>query len=587
MTARRGPWRGPFSLRWVAFVLLVWPALAAAQVQTNSTTTPLGRALMAERNGAYADAAIQYAAILKLQPASVGALLGMEHVLPRLDRRAELMPLVERALAADSTSVGILGVAVRIFATAGQSDSARKYVERWSAGAPKDDDPYREWLEAATQSRDLLQARLALDLGRQRLGAGALTIERAELLQRAGDVAGATEAWVVVVRATPPFRDGAVGALAQLPAAQRGLSRETLQKDGSREARQMLGLLLGRWGEPAEGLAMLRAALPPDPEGATALLRSLFDELHGRVDRASRLAGAATLEAIGQRESGPAMAQTMMAAARAFADAGDERNARRVLAVIAASPAAPGGMATAASTTLLQVLIAEGKPAEAERALGELGSKVDVDEHDRLARRVALAWVRSGDLARAEQLIVRDSSVQGFDLRGRLRLFRGDLAGANDLLKQAGPYDEEREQALARVTLLTLIQAIGVDSVPALGNALSALERGDSARAISGLTALATTLKPGGAAETRLLAERIVLATRDTAGALRLLHAADAKEAPAARAAARLDIARLSIAAGRPAEARSELEQLILDDPESAVVPEARRLRDALRGAIP
>ena len=566
------------------------PVGLAAQAQpnqTNSTATPLGRALMSERNGAYSDAATQYATVLKTQPASVGALIGMEHVLPKLDRRAELLPLVKAALAADSTSVGILGIAVRTFVATGFPDSARKYTERWSARSPNDDEPYREWLEAATQARDLAQARVALDLGRQRLGPGALGIERADLLQQAGDIAGAAQEWIAIVRATPQFRDGAVGQLAQVAPAQRALVRDGLQRNGSLEARQMLGLLLGRWGESAEAVATVLAALPPEKEPATTLLRALLDELRLRFDKASRLASAAIFEAIGQREAAAASARTMMDAARAYADAGDERNARRVLALVGASPAAPGGMATAASTTLLEVLIAEGKAAEAERSLAALGGQVDPDEHDRLARRIAMAWIRKGEFSRAEELIVHDSSTQGFDLRGRLQLFRGDLAGANDLLKQAGPYDEEREQALERVTLLTLIQAIGRDSLPALGDALSALERGDSSRAIRGLATLAAVLKPGGAAETRLLAARIALATRDTANGLALLRAADVKEAPATAAAARLDIARISIAAGRTAEARSELEQLILDFPESAVVPEARRLRDTVRGAVP
>ena len=44
--------------------------------------------------------------------------------------------------------------------------------------------------------------------------------------------------------------------------------------------------------------------------------------------------------------------------------------------LVSASPGAPGGMATAASTTMLQVLIAEGKAAEAERALAALGNQL-------------------------------------------------------------------------------------------------------------------------------------------------------------------------------------------------------------------
>jgi hypothetical protein len=570
---------------------LIWiPALLVAQaqpIQTNSTSTPLGRALMAERNGAYADAARQYAGILQAQPANMGALLGMEHVLPRLDRRAELVPLVAAALAADSTSIGIFGVAVRTFVAAGFPDSARKYTERWADRSPRDDQPYREWLEAATEARDLAQARMALDLGRQRLGAGALSIERAGLLQRTGDIVGATQEWLAVVRDNPPFRDGAIGQLAQVTPAQRPLVRRTLQQDSSPDARLMLGLLLGRWGESADAVALVTASLPRETESALPILRQLLDELRLRFDKPSRLATAAVLEAIAHREAAPASTRTLVDAARAYADADDERNARRVLALIATEPGAPANEAGTTSTTMVQVLIAEGKSADAERALAKLGTGVDPDEHDRLARRIAMSWVRAGDLARADALIVHDSSTDGFDLRGRLRLFRGDLAGANDLLKAAGPYADEREQALERITLLTLIQAIGVDSLPALGGALIALERGDSARAVQQLGALAGMLKPGGAAETRLLAARVALALRDTAGAVALLRAADVKESPAAAAAARLDIARIDVAAGRVAQARTQLEQLIIDFPESAVVPEARRLRDTLPAAVP
>lgn len=568
--------------------LLLLPSLLAAQAQpTNSTATPMGRAAMAERNGAYADAAAQYLAILKTQPASLGALVGMEHVLPLIGRRDSLIPLVQKALEADSASVGILGVAVRAFASTGHPDSARKYVDRWAARAPNDADPYREWSDAALIARDVVQAKLALDVGRQRLGPNTLSIERATLMQRSGDIAAAAQEWVQVVRETPPFREGAVSVLAQVVPAMRQVARDALTKDGSREARQMLGLLEVHWGSPTEGAATIRAALPTDSAGATMLLRSLYDALRPHEDRPSRLAMAATLEAIGARENGSASVHTLMDAARLYADAGDERNARRLLAVVAGNPAAPSGMATSASATLLGVLIAEGKAAEAERVLTELGDKLGPDEHDRLARRIAMAWARAGEFDKAELLVAADSSTAGFDLRGRLDVFRGDLAGANDMLKQAGPYDEEREQALERVSLLSLIQAIGADSSVELGRALLTLERGDSTRAIAELATLAATLKAPGAAETRLLAGRIALAHRDSAGAVALFEQANVKEQAGSAAAARLELARIAVARGRNDDARTILEQLIIDFPDSALVPEARRLRDTARGAIP
>jgi thioredoxin-like negative regulator of GroEL len=68
----------------------------------------------------------------------------------------------------------------------------------------------------------------------------------------------------------------------------------------------------------------------------------------------------------------------------------------------------------------------------------------------------------------------------------------------------------------------------------------------------------------------------------DLARAARLLAEADASEAPATAPSARLALAELHIAAGRRKEAAALLEQLILDYPESAVLPEARRARDLL-----
>jgi hypothetical protein len=433
---------------------------------------------------------------------------------------------------------------------------------------------------------DLVQAKLALDVGRERMGPSALGIERAQLFHRMSDFASEVREWIPVVRDTPPYRDGAVAMLSQAPAVGRASVREALQKDGSREARQILGLILVRWGEGAEGTAMVRDALPTDAAAANVLLHELSELLRVRNDKASRLASASTLEAIAAHEAPAASVRTLMDAARAYADAGDERSARRVLGLVAANPAAPGGMATTASATLLGVLIAEDKPEEAEKVLTQLGTNIGFDEHDRLARRIAMAWVRAGNFARAEQVIAADSSVAGLDLRGRLRVLVGDLAGASDLLKQAGPYDDEREQSLERVALLTLIQAIGVDSLPALGSALLKLERGDSAGTVADLTALAATIKSG-APETRLMAGRIALARRDTTAAVALFRLADVKELPAAAAAARLELARVSIARAEVDAARTLLEQLILDFPASALVPEARHLRDTLRGALP
>lgn len=567
---------------------VVAPLGVAAQQPVSAAKDSLSKGLVAERRGAYPDAVRLISWTLREEPANVGALMALDRVLPNLNRRTEMLPAITAALRVDSTNIGILGIAVRTFATQNRPDSARKYTERWAARTAGDDIPWREWVMAASDARDMPQARLALDLARRTLGLStALAPEYAEVMQVEGDLVGATKEWLNAIRAVPSSRSGALMLLGQATLVQRKVVRDALARDGSIEGRRLLGLLEVHWGESVTGTTLVRTALPPEKVEALELLRELLDELRGREGRDALLSRATVLEAIADRQLGREAVRSRMDGARAYADAGAERDARRLLAMVASDADAPSGMATTASSTLLGVLIAEGKPAEAERVLSDLGTALDADERDHQLRRIAMAWALSGNLARAEQVAAADSSVAGFDLRGRLRLFAGDLAAAGALLQEAGPYDDVREMAVERVTLLALLKSTGKDSLPALGTALLALERGDTATAVSGLATIAGELPPSGAAEARLLAGRLALARRDTATASRLLHAANVAESPATAAAARMDLARLAMSAGRLDEAGTLLEQLILDYPESAVIPEARRLRGLLLGTVP
>jgi hypothetical protein len=66
-----------------------------------------------------------------------------------------------------------------------------------------------------------------------------------------------------------------------------------------------------------------------------------------------------------------------------------------------------------------------------------------------------------------------------------------------------------------------------------------------------------------------------------------MLRAADNPAAPAVAPVAELELARLMLAAARRSEAQGMLEHLILTYPASAVVPEARRVLDVVKGAVP
>src|SRR5256886_8609559 len=120
------------SLVLVAAALLLVP-LRPARAQV------IGEAVELERAGRQARAAVVYMAVLRGEPTNLAALLGLERVLPPLGRLPELLPLVRRALAADSTHRLFPALEVRTLATLNEPDSAADAARRWVAPAPDDE----------------------------------------------------------------------------------------------------------------------------------------------------------------------------------------------------------------------------------------------------------------------------------------------------------------------------------------------------------------------------------------------------------------------------------------------------------------
>ncbi|HEX6434326.1 MAG TPA: tetratricopeptide repeat protein, partial [Gemmatimonadales bacterium] len=268
--------------------------------------------------------------------------------------------------------------------------------------------------------------------------------------------------------------------------------------------------------------------------------------------------------------------------------AGDKAGARRMLGDLAGDRSAPASVSSDAAATLVGVLIDEGKLDDAEQRLRSLRRSVSVDEYDGMRRRLVAAWMRSGNLEHADSMIAADSSVEGLALSGRVRLYRGDIQGAVERFKAAGPYSGDRAEATRRTVMLALLQPLEVDSHPALGSALLRLEQGDTAAAVLALEQLASEFPPQhGGAEISLLAGRLLALTGKSAEAERLFRAAASQDAPATAPAAELALAELLISGRRPAEAIEVLEHMILTYPQSALVPQARRKLDEARGAVP
>jgi hypothetical protein len=270
------------------------------------------------------------------------------------------------------------------------------------------------------------------------------------------------------------------------------------------------------------GLAALEPGLSQSRGQAVEALRGLVEQLRMQRSRDALLARGRALEAIAHRVPEPQAARERLQAAQAYSAAGDRDAARRMLAGLADDRSAPGAVSSGAGTALVTVLIGEGNLSEATRRLGELRTQLSGEEHAQLSRALVQAYIREGELDRADSVLGRDSTVEGFALAGRIRLYRGDLGGAVRSFKQAGPYAGDRADATRRTTLLALLQPIEADTLLPLGAALLRLERGDTARAVAELETVATDLPAAkGGAELRLLAGRLAAAGGDPARAER------------------------------------------------------------------
>ena len=567
----------------------IWSVLLLLPVPVWSQQPGMTRAFDLERRGDYAGAAAAYRAVLTNRPADVSALLGLERSLLPLNQGADILPAVRAALEAAPSSSAVYGVALRAWAATDQSDSVRATAERWARSAPTEEAPYREWGAAELGRQNRAGARAAYLRGRERLGRpDAMAAEMAQLSLSEGDYTVALREWLLAVRRLPGYRATAVATVSQAPPPARDHLLRLLGGETDLVSRRIEADLRAHWGDPLGATRTLAPALPADRVQAIAVLRSLLDQLKMLRGSEAKQAQGLVLEALAERSPEAQASRLRLEAAQAYTASGDRAGARRMLAGLTDDQAAPSSVASDAATTLVSVLISEGKLDQAAERLGQLQPKLSADEYDHLRRGLALGWMRSGDLVRADSAIAPDSSVEGLALSGRIRLYRGDVRGAVDLFKAAGPYAGDRSEATLRTAFLALLQPLERDSLPELGSALLQLERGDTADAIGKLERVAAHLPARqGGAELHLLAGRLSAASGKPADAERLLRAAAVKEAPVTAPAANLALADVLISARREAEAVQVLEHLILDYPQSALVPQARRKLDEARGAVP
>src|SRR5882672_5839882 len=572
------------STNWAAVAALV--LLASTDPARVARGQAIGPGFELERSGRYADAASVYFTTIRSDPTNIPALLGLERTLFVLNRMSELLPLVQTARARQPDSPALRSLELRVYATLNEPDSLEAIARRWAASAPQSEAPYREWGLALADRRMWDEARRAFLVGRRTLGGeGTLAIELAELEQRVGNWEASATEWGRAVARSPDVEPNAASQLADAPAAMRDRVARALTAAGvSVGARRLGAEVLLTWGRPNEAWAAMEPTLvTADSEAPTALRR--FVDLAGALTtlEGHRVRGLA-LARWADMMPGSSGARARAEAVRELLDGGDKVAARRVLEAHSDS----NGIAQAA---LIQLLIADNQLDIAEDRLSATSTAITAD--DRAALRLALARARigRGELDRAAAALSNDSSVAAVAQRGWIALYRGDLKGAMEAFRVAGPYATDRAAATDRTAMMAMLQRIQQESSTELGAALLTLARGDSVAAIAALRRAAARLpEQGGRLEVLLLAGQVAAQKGGdqelTAIALfdEIVRAGGEGAAPPA---AELEWARVLVRSGRSVEAIPHLEHLILTYPRSAFVPEARRVLERAKGAIP
>jgi hypothetical protein len=553
----------------------------------------IGQGSELERARQYEQAASLYFATLRADATNLSALLGLERVLPPLNRLIELVPVAQRAALASPRNPGVRAVLLRTYVALNEADSAGTVALAWAADAPGDEAPYREWAIALEDFHHPDAAREVLLLGRRAVGRpAALGIELAELDQRTGAWESAAREWAAALAVAPTQLANAASALAETPDAQR--ERVTLlltAGDPPSLTRRLAGELLLAWGQPERAwAAFLPSVATATPQAAYAV-RRFADRAGADSTLAARRVRALALARFAELVPEPLAVRARAEAARAFLEAGDRRGAREQLERVARDSTAPADAQALAQNAVVEALLDGGQLDDAAQRIAS-DARLSAEDRATLRLKLARARIARGELDFAEVALARDSSVDALAVRGWIALYRGQVKDAQQLFREAGPYAGDRRDATERSAMLALLQQVPAATFPELGDALLRLARGDSAAAVAALTRAADRLGEGaaGRADLQLLAGRVAarLGPTQWPTALALFAAVvNTGGTGAAPPAAELEWARLLVRRHAMSEAIGHLEHLILTYPGSAVVPEARRELERAQGAIP
>ena len=532
--------------------------------------------------------------LLDEHPTSRPGLALLLQVAAQRERVAPFLPRFARAGADEAASEDLKSLWVDAILAAGLADSARSVAAGWAEARPTEAAAYVAWASAEVASGDPEAGAETLRRGRRKLGSpSAFAVELGTLSLQMGDYRAAADEWVRLTQADgdATLLEEAVGrdddvrdAFAEaVAAAVRGMP------PAATVAASHLMLRFGAPGRAGELARDVEGRLPL-PERHEFLAR--FAE--GARASGAHDQGAWAAERLANLIAEPVRRDRWRAAAADMAlQAGDSTRARRAFNQLLKSVARGTDVHRVAARRLFSLSLSETD--RAELMLADFQRTYPQPESELVEMRIELArsFIRRDRLSDAERILATGISITptgdvvpharlALEL-GHVRLYAGDFVGAIRALEDATSATDSdvrtRTSAIRLAGALAssdsatatrfgqLLHLIARRPTPAeLETGLREWESGDTSP--EGMALAASSLDEAGfAAQAVALRERLIER-----------HPVAPESPVALLAIARYERALqpLDVAGTSPV---SRLERLILEYPESAVTPLARRLR--------
>ena len=531
--------------------------------------------------------------LMEQRPTSTGGLFALERVLRSQGRIEEILPVAHRYRDSEPDAAAPRILMLRVFTEVDSQDDLVEAAEAWVEQSGTSPEPYREVSRIFQRVFGPERALAVLEDGRDALGQPSLfAMEIGDLLRDVGRMEEAVLQWARVIG-----DDGA-----QVSAVMRRVTE--IEKDRAELVRPLVEQLSRSPTTAARQRAGARIAVEAGlVDEARELAMEVAEELEGQARRGFLTALARQAEEAGG-EAGAAAALTLWAYQALQDAASDENEARALDHRIADAALAAGDTTTALAA---QGSIAEGLPlgsGERRRALaevlrlriarGEADARMRLDrfrtefpeagEIDELAVTLAVRLEEQGDDMGARSLLAGLDGPKSLLERGYLYLASGEVVPGRMNLREALPGLSPLE-ATDVISLLGLLDELQGEALVAVMSSAVLAHRGRIAAAVDEVAFVIDRLpradQPAVLAHGARIADVGELASEAADLRARIVRDhPDAAETPEAT----LELARFRGASSDGVEeAVRLLEDLILSQPENAIVPMARRELQKLR----